>query len=261
MHIPSLRVWTSVAALSVLCSVTADASNVRYMNLRDLVARADRIVRGTVVASEEGTVQAGGGAIPVVTYRIRVEQTFKGEASAGETIDVKLLGRAKQSTGTSVRRGPVFRDLPQFAIGGDYLFVLTRPSAIGLSTTVGLGQGLFQVRGRRGNEFAVNEANNLGLFSGLAAASQPSGPVSYAELVKADSNPGGALRRPDMTLHCRIARVFSFIGSFIALSLVVGVSAVYASGPIAACKPGEPFRWPNGGTNIPWNPDRERSGP
>ena len=183
MRIPSLQLWTSVAALSVLCSVAADASNVRYMNLRDLVARADRIVRGTVLASEEGTVQAGGGAIPIVTYTIRVEQALKGSAGSGETIDVKLLGRIKQPMNGPIRRGPIFRDLPEFKVGGDYLFVLTRPSAIGLSTTVGLGQGLFQVRGRRGAELAVNEANNLGLFSGVAAAPS-SGPVSYAELVK-----------------------------------------------------------------------------
>lgn len=184
MRIPSFRLWTSVAALGVFYSVAADASNVRYMNLRDLVARADRIVRGTVLASEEGTVEAGGGAIPIVRYRIRIEEAFKGSAGAGQTIDVKLLGRFKQMPSGSLRRGPVFGDLPQFKVGGDYLFVLTRPSAIGLSTTVGLGQGLFQVRGRRGAELAVNEAHNLGLFSGVAAGSQPSGPVAYAELAK-----------------------------------------------------------------------------
>lgn len=184
MRIPSFRLWTSVAALGVLYSVAADASNVRYMNLRDLVARADRIVRGTVLASEEGTVEAGGGAIPIVSYRIRIEEAFKGSAGAGQTIDVRLLGRFKQLPSGSLRRGPVFGDLPQFKVGGDYLFVLTRPSAIGLSTTVGLGQGLFQLRGRRGSELAVNDANNLGLFSGVAAGPQPSGPVAYAELVK-----------------------------------------------------------------------------
>ena len=184
MRIPSFRLWTSVAALCVLSSVAADASNVRYMNLRDLVARADRIVRGTVLASEEGTVEAGGGAIPIVSYRIRIEEAFKGSAGAGQTIDVRLLGRFKQLPSGSLRRGPVFGDLPQFKVGGDYLFVLTRPSAIGLSTTVGLGHGLFQLRGRRGSELAVNDANNLGLFSGVAAGPQPSGPVAYAELVK-----------------------------------------------------------------------------
>lgn len=154
------------------------------MNLRDLVASADRIVRGTVVGREDGTVNAGGGAIPIVTYRIRVEQALKGGADAQETIEVRLLGRLKQTTKGPLRRGPIFRDLPQFTVGSDYLFILTRPSAIGLSTTVGLGQGLFQLRGRHGAELAVNEANNLGLFSGISNAPQASGPVPYAELAK-----------------------------------------------------------------------------
>ena len=170
--------------MAILVASGADASNVRYLNLRDLVARANRIVRGTVVGSDEGTVSAGGGAIPIVTYRIKVEQALKGSAGDGETIEVRLLGRMKQGTTGRLRRGPIFRDLPQFTVGSDYLFVLTRPSAIGLSTTVGLGQGLFQLQGRPGAERALNEANNLGLFSGLTSAAPASGPVSYAELVK-----------------------------------------------------------------------------
>jgi hypothetical protein len=190
MRTPVLRLVA--AAITVLFGATADASNVRYMNLRDLVAHADRIVRGTVLASDEGTVTAGGGAIPIVTYRIRVEESLKGGASAGETIEVRLLGRIKQPARGGVRPGPYFTDLPQFRIGGDYLFVLTRPSAIGLSTTVGLRQGLFELRGRRGSEQAVNGANNVGLLSGTSAASRAAaaptavgaGPIAYGELVK-----------------------------------------------------------------------------
>ncbi len=176
---------SAAAAMTVLLAVTADAANVRYMNLRDLVANADRIVRGTVISSQESTVSAGGGNIPVVTYRIRVDESLKGAATAGQTIEVRLLGPIKEVAKGSLRRGALYRDLPQFRVGGDYLFVLTRPSAIGLSTTVGLGQGLFQLRGRPGAELAVNGANNLGLLSGLpAAAPQPSGPVPYGELAR-----------------------------------------------------------------------------
>jgi hypothetical protein len=185
MRTPVLRVTASTAAaIAVLFGATAYASNVRYMNLRDLVAHADRIVRGTVIASDEGTVAAGGGAIPIVTYRIRVEESLKGGAGAGETIEVRLLGRVKQPARGTTRLGPYFNDLPQFRVGGDYLFVLTRPSAIGLSTTVGLRQGLFELRGRRGSEQATNGANNVGLLSGTSAASRAEGPIAYGELVK-----------------------------------------------------------------------------
>jgi len=191
MRIPFERAsWTtrfaiaSAIVLTTALASTVDAANVRYMTLSDLVARGDRIVRGTVIGSEEGTVNAGGGAVPIVTYRIRVEESLKGGASAGETIEVRLLGRLKQPTRGSLRRGPFFNDLPQFTVGSDYLFVLTRPSAIGLSTTVGLRQGLFELRGRPGAELAVNGANNVGLLAGTAAGPRASGPVQYNELTK-----------------------------------------------------------------------------
>jgi hypothetical protein len=191
MRMPIQRTpWTprvaaaSAIVLTTILATTVDAANVRYMTLRDLVTRADRILRGTVVSSDEGTVSAGGGALPIVTYRIRVEEAYKGSASPGDTIEVRLLGRLKQPTSGPLRRGPFFDDLPRFAVGSDYLFVLTRPSAIGLSTTVGLRQGLFELLGRRGAERAVNGANNLGLFAGTTAGPRPSGPVAYGELVK-----------------------------------------------------------------------------
>jgi hypothetical protein len=181
---PSRFAAASAIVLTTILAPTLDAANVRYMTLQDLVTRADQIVRGTVIASDESTVSAGGGAVPIVTYRIRVEESLKGGAAAGETIEVRLLGRPKQAIGGSLRRGPFFNDLPQFTVGSDYLFVLTRPSAIGLSTTVGLRQGLFELRGRRGAELAVNGANNLGLFTATTAGPRTSGPVAYGELVK-----------------------------------------------------------------------------
>ena len=51
----------SVAQFAV---VTAEAADVIHLTLRDLVAR-NVIVRGNVVAADEGMLSAGGGNIPV----------------------------------------------------------------------------------------------------------------------------------------------------------------------------------------------------
>jgi hypothetical protein len=182
MRVHSLCAVT--AALLACALATADASNVLHMTLRDLVARGDRIVRGTVLAADEGTVPAGGGNLPIVTYRIRVDEALKGSVAAGDVIEVRLLSSMKQAASGSLRRATLLRDLPKFSVGRDYLFVLTRPSPIGLSTTVGLGQGVFELRGRPGQELAVNEANNMGLFSGSQGTAAASGPVAYSSLVK-----------------------------------------------------------------------------
>jgi hypothetical protein len=160
---PCIR-WSLCAAIAFAVAAPLGASNVAHMTLRDLVARADRIVRGTVVAADESTVPAGGGNIPIVVYRIRVDEVLKGTVGAGDVIDVRMVGAPKALMSGPYRRANILRDLPRFSVGRDYLFALTRPSRIGLSTTVGLGQGLFQLRGRPGQELAVNDANNLGLL-------------------------------------------------------------------------------------------------
>ena len=69
-----------------------------------------------------------------------------------------------------------FRDIPRLQKGGDYLLFASPESAIGLSTTVGLGQGAFKVAPLEGELHAVNEFNNAGL--GLNGP----GPVRYVDL-------------------------------------------------------------------------------
>lgn len=178
----SLGVLT--AALLLATAAATNAADVIHMTLSDLVARGDRIVRGTVIAADEGTQPAGGGNLPIITYKIRVDEALKGAVSEGDVIEVRLLASMKQAPSGPSRHFSVLRDLPRFALNRDYLFVLTRPSRIGLSTTVGLKQGLFELRGRPGQELAVNESNNLGLFNGLQGAPATPGPVSYASLAK-----------------------------------------------------------------------------
>jgi hypothetical protein len=170
----ALPVLAAIAACTV-ASTPLHAVNVRQMSLPELVANADRIVRGTVIAGDDTTVTAGGGQLPAMAYRIRVAETLKGAAAASGLLDVRLLARPKAAPAGSLRRGTVLQDVPEFRVGQEYLFLLTRPSAVGLSTTVGLGQGLFELRGRDGEEVAVNGANNVGLFGrpGAAAAAAP----------------------------------------------------------------------------------------
>jgi hypothetical protein len=180
---------SAVAALA-LCGPLA-AATVIQMNLAEMVDRADRIYRGTVLDVREGTVAVGGGELPTVTYRIRVDESFKGsyeEVKGVRIAELKMVGKLKSADAAPVRSFSVFSDLPKLDVGRDYLLLTTPRSAIGLSTMVGLGQGRFELQGKPGQEVAVNANKNLGLFRGMggagfaASTNPPEGPVPYQDL-------------------------------------------------------------------------------
>lgn len=200
-----MRSWTRGAFLltcllmAVLSAPPAFATTLLQMNLEQLCERADKIFRGTVLGIAEGTIEAGGGKIPVLTYTLRVDESFKGDyrtVNGVRIAEMRMLGKPLPAKSGNLRRLPLLRDLPVLEQGRSYLLLATRPSASGLSAPVGLGQGCFQVMGRPGEEQALNELGNRGLFRGSdaltggikAARSEHSqelpseGPISYKRL-------------------------------------------------------------------------------
>lgn len=185
----SLRVSILMILALAVCLPLA-ATTVLQMNLEQMVDRADKIFRGTVMDIREGTIQVGGGELPVVTYRLRVDESFKGtftEVKGIRVAEVKMLGKLKPQSTSPVRSGSIIPELPRLQVGQDYLLLTTAPSAVGLSTTIGLGQGRFELQGKPGQEVAVNDNRNLGLFRDMdtgdaKSAAQPEGPVPYATL-------------------------------------------------------------------------------
>jgi hypothetical protein len=174
-----------LGALAVaLCASPLRADTVRPMNLAEMCRHADRIFRGTVVSAVPGTIRAGGGEIPVVTYRLRVDERFKGrfETVKGMRIaEVRMLAAswAGPTGATRVRMS----ELPQLEVGGSYLLLTTRPSSIGMSTTVGLKQGCFRIRGEGAGAEAVNGHGNAMLFQGMESEAKRAGErVTYERL-------------------------------------------------------------------------------
>ena len=95
----------------------------------------------------------------------------------------------------------------------------TRPSGIGLSTTVGLGQGCFRISQVGKDEQAVNDANNNGLFRDMAPPAAPPGapaltqrarrrgPLSYADLAARIRGLVAVEEAMTMTRHASAARL------------------------------------------------------
>ena len=108
--------------------------------------------------------------------------------------ELRTLGKLSPRTSGALRSAVVLPQMPVLEEGRTYLLMTTRPSAIGLSTTVGLGQGAFRITQVGKDEQAVNDANNSGLFRGMAApavqgiaraaapAAAAGGPIRYADL-------------------------------------------------------------------------------
>ena len=171
------------------------------MNLAELVQRADRIYRGTVVSATNGTVAVGGGQLPIVTYRLQVAEVIRGDVETMKGVrltELKMIGKVATVRRGSLRSASPLPEMPQLTVGETYLVLTTRPSAIGLSTTVGLGQGLFRIAGVGKDEIAINQLNNSGLFRdmvppsaaapsalarGAAPAAAASATLPYSELV------------------------------------------------------------------------------
>lgn len=152
------------------------ASMVRMMDLGELCNRAGMIFRGTVVDVTTGTLEVGGGELPTVTYRVRVDETFKGDFSDAKDgaafVEVRMLGEVKDVLVGNLRRFSKLPKLPQLTPGQEYVLMTTTPGPTGLSTTVGIGQGCFDLFYDDKVEMAVNELGNQGLYDGPVAYDQ-----------------------------------------------------------------------------------------
>ncbi len=167
-------------SLAMLVVPATEAAMVAKMDLGDLTDNAHRIFRATVMDVEQSAVTVGGGELPAVVVTLRVDEVLKGDFAPGkdgQVVEIKMLGSVKDdANGATYQRISVLPDMPKLSLGSDYLLFTTEPSAVGLSTTVGLGQGSFRIYTADKQEMAANELNNAGLFSGA---------VTYATLTAA----------------------------------------------------------------------------
>jgi hypothetical protein len=194
----AVRRLAPVVAVVLIAAVPVVATTVIQMNLEEMCRRSARIYRGTVLSAAEGSVAVGGGQLPVVTYRLRVEEAFRGDIPVVKGMriaEIQMLGKSKPVRLANLVRASALPVMPQLAVGRTYLVFTTQPSAIGLSAIVGLGQGAFRIDQAGKNEVAVNEVNNSGLFRDMAApagrslaapsasvAVSSGGPIPYTEL-------------------------------------------------------------------------------
>jgi hypothetical protein len=206
LAMPAMPVTPAILALLPMTSLSA--STVSQFNLADMARRAQKIYVGTVRSASEGTLAVGGGQLGVVTYRLSVDEDLLGSTPIvkGERVaEIRMLGKQKVVTAGNLRSVSPVPDMPVLMVGQSYLVFTTAPSGIGLSTTVGLGQGCFRLFGKGDGQMAVNEVNNAGLFRDMqppaataaasrSAAPPAAGPIRYVDLRAQIINLVGARR-------------------------------------------------------------------
>jgi hypothetical protein len=134
------------------------ALNTKRFNVADMVRYSEQIVSGTVTAVDQGVDRSG---LPYTQVQLKVAESIRG--NAGETLTFRQFGLQTAQPAVDGRRFlGLVEGMPRYAKGDQVVLFLSRTSAIGFRTTVGLEQGRFALRG--GN--MQNGANNAGLFLG-----------------------------------------------------------------------------------------------
>lgn len=123
-----------VLVFSVLFSIhSASGISARVVNLEDMARLSDRVFLGRVVAVEKEYDSRIGTNI--VTYSFSVSEGLKG-IEDGETVQVRQV--SENSDGISPISG-----LPSYRKGEEVILFLHRDSRLGLTSPVGLSQGVF----------------------------------------------------------------------------------------------------------------------
>lgn len=179
MRLKSL-ILTTAALFMPLAMTNASATMLDDLKLGEIVERSDTVFRGTVIDIQQTSVAVGGGTLPTITYRLRVEDMLKGTPDVTKDdaayMEIQMVGSLKpdSQSGDTIHFA-LFDDVPKLTMGHDYVLFMTPESSIGLSVTVGLGQGAFNVVPTNKADMVVNEFGNMGLGMG-------EGPMSYSDL-------------------------------------------------------------------------------
>lgn len=168
-------------AFAALTSSPVNATSVLQMNLAQMIDRSEKVFVGTVVDISESRIAVGGGEVPAVTYSFRVGDSFKGDFEVVKGVKVTTVTMLGSMKHVKSGKHPIV-DFPLLRRGEEYLLMVGEAGPVGLTTTVGLGQGNFSLSGEDGDKVALNAARNVGLFTGMSVPFADGVAVPYPEL-------------------------------------------------------------------------------
>ncbi|HET6373570.1 MAG TPA: hypothetical protein VFG76_09700 [Candidatus Polarisedimenticolia bacterium] len=155
-----MRLLIVVASL-LSFATPSEASQVRSVNLEEMVQRADRVFSGRCLGVRVAHDPALDRTVTYVTFS--VQRVVKGDLHG--RVRIKMLGNV-DATATPDDR---IEGLPRFQAGEEVVLFLHGDSARGLTSPVGFSQGKFAVvHDKQGRPVAINGMRNEHLFRGIS---------------------------------------------------------------------------------------------
>ena len=155
------RTALALAALAMIGGA-AEAATIRPTNLVTLLQESEAILLGSVSDVTDGIGEYG---LPYTEISVGVEESIRGNVSGTYTFRQIGLKVVRPTSDDAQTMMPAPEGMPKYDVGQRVLiFVGPQATMTGLRTTVGLGEGKFDVGGGR----AENEFSNAGTFDNVS---------------------------------------------------------------------------------------------
>ena len=128
-----LRILRLVPVL--LAPLAAHAATLQQLSMDQITQLATSVVRAKVISSTANFYSSSGGSMIYTHYSLAVSEVWKGATATEVMLPGGDLKGQKQS----------FPGVPQLRVGGDYLLFLWKSPSTGITHTIGLTQGIFEI--------------------------------------------------------------------------------------------------------------------
>lgn len=121
--------------LTAIASSVAHAATLQQLSTDQMSQLATSVVRARVTGSSASLYTSPGGSIIYTHYKLAVSEIWKGAIASEVMLPGGDVNGQKQS----------FPGVPELRVGGEYVLFLWKSPSTGITHTIGLTQGIFEV--------------------------------------------------------------------------------------------------------------------
>lgn len=119
----------------LLTAIVAQTATLQQLSMDQMSQLATAVVRARVTGSSASIITSPGGSMIYTHYKLAVSEIWKGAAASDVVLPGGDINGQKQT----------FPGVPALRVGGEYILFLWKSPSTGLTHTVGLTQGIFEI--------------------------------------------------------------------------------------------------------------------